>query len=224
MAVSAGAAQAGLGFWLSGWAGRSRLWGGTRFTFMILMNFRSSRSLSCAFSCNMIIDRTLQGPRAESRLSCLVPIRPLVVLLEMGYGRRTNLRPHPQCAQGSWGTRHSPSLCPPGTRHPGEEATHQGGTRPADGGAKQAFLIRAGRAPRVAAGLALETSHTWATWLALTECTQNLTKGQPRTRTSWWPRAHAFTGPTAGHGEAVPLLCFLSPTKDACTEYTWPEL
>ena len=35
-------------------------------TFMILMNFKSSRSLSWAFSCNMIIDRTLRRPRVTA--------------------------------------------------------------------------------------------------------------------------------------------------------------
>lgn len=38
-------------------------WGGR--TFMILMNFSSSRSLSWAFSCNMMIDRTLQEPKGK---------------------------------------------------------------------------------------------------------------------------------------------------------------
>ena len=44
---------------------------------MILMNFRSSRSLSWAFSCNMIIDRTLRRPRGEGQLSDWSPSRPL---------------------------------------------------------------------------------------------------------------------------------------------------
>lgn len=38
-------------------------------TFMILMNFNSSRSLSWAFSCNMIIERTLRESKRERPLS-----------------------------------------------------------------------------------------------------------------------------------------------------------
>lgn len=45
--------------------GGSPLWMRPQVTFMILMNFKSSRSLSWAFSCNMIIDRTLRRPRGE---------------------------------------------------------------------------------------------------------------------------------------------------------------
>ena len=56
-------------------------------TFMILMNFRSSRSLSWAFSCNMMMDRTLYAPRREGDRSLdRCPLRPRLVLVEMACG------------------------------------------------------------------------------------------------------------------------------------------
>lgn len=54
---------------------------------MILMNFRSSRSLSWAFSCNMMMDRTLYAPRREGDRSLdRCPLRPRLVLVEMACG------------------------------------------------------------------------------------------------------------------------------------------
>lgn len=54
---------------------------------MILMNFRSSRSLSWAFSCNMMMDRTLYAPRREGDRSLdRCPLRPRLVLVEVACG------------------------------------------------------------------------------------------------------------------------------------------
>lgn len=52
-------------------------------TFMILMNFRSRRSRSWAFSCNMIIDRTLRGPSGGAAELTSLPAGPRVGLVEL---------------------------------------------------------------------------------------------------------------------------------------------